>query len=119
MVRVFRQVGTLDQPMPTYEYACKACGEHHEVTQSFSDPPLAECPACGGEVRKVFHPIGVAFKGSGFYKNDSRSAGSKSSTSEAKSETKSETKTESKSESKSETKTESAPKTKSDTPAAS
>jgi putative FmdB family regulatory protein len=114
--------------MPTYEYACKACGKHHEVTQSFSDPPLAECPACGGEVRKVFHPIGVAFKGSGFYKNDSRSAGSKSSTSsETKSESKSdggsstESKSETKSESssKSESKSESAPKTKSDTPAAS
>jgi putative FmdB family regulatory protein len=59
--------------MPTYEYACKACGEHLEVVQSFKDSALTECPACGGPLRKVFGNIGVAFKGSGFYKTDSRS----------------------------------------------
>ncbi len=59
--------------MPTYEYACKACGEHLEVVQSFKDTALTECPACGGPLRKVFGNIGVAFKGSGFYKTDSRS----------------------------------------------
>ncbi len=59
--------------MPTYEYACKACGEHLEVVQSFKDDALTECPACGGPLRKVFGNIGVAFKGSGFYKTDSRS----------------------------------------------
>ena len=58
--------------MPTYEYACKACGEHLEVVQSFKDDPLTECPNCGGELRKVFSPVGIAFKGSGFYKTDSR-----------------------------------------------
>ena len=58
--------------MPTYEYACKACGEHLEVVQSFRDDPLTECPHCGGELRKVFGAIGIAFKGSGFYKTDSR-----------------------------------------------
>ena len=58
--------------MPTYEYACKSCGEHLEVVQSFKDQPLTECPACGGPLRKVFGSIGIAFKGSGFYKNDSR-----------------------------------------------
>ena len=58
--------------MPTYEYACKACGEHVEVVQSFKDDPLTECPNCGGELRKVFGAIGIAFKGSGFYRNDSR-----------------------------------------------
>ena len=58
--------------MPKYEYACKSCGEHTEVTQSFSDPPLAECPACGGPLRKVFSPPGIAFKGSGFYRTDNR-----------------------------------------------
>ena len=63
--------------MPTYEYACKSCGEHLEVVQSFKDEPLAECPNCGGNLRKVFGSIGIAFKGSGFYKTDSRS-GSKS-----------------------------------------
>ncbi len=59
--------------MPTYEYACKSCGEHLEVVQSFTDDALTVCPACGGALRKVFGNIGIAFKGSGFYKNDSRS----------------------------------------------
>ena len=61
--------------MPTYEYACKACGEHLEVVQSFKDNALTECPACGGTLRKVFGNIGITFKGSGFYKTDSRSDG--------------------------------------------
>ncbi len=60
------------QHMPTYEYACKSCGEHLEVVQSFQDDSLTTCPACGGPLRKVFGNIGIAFKGSGFYKNDSR-----------------------------------------------
>jgi putative FmdB family regulatory protein len=69
--------------MPTYEYRCRECGEHLEVVQSFSDDPLTECPACTGPLRKVFNSVGIAFKGSGFYKNDSRksSSSSKSSTS--------------------------------------
>ena len=58
--------------MPTYEYACKSCGEHLEVVQSFRDEPLRECPVCDGELRKVFSPVGISFKGSGFYRNDSR-----------------------------------------------
>jgi putative FmdB family regulatory protein len=58
--------------MPTYEYACKLCGEHLEVVQSFKDDALTECPHCGGNLRKVFGSIGIAFKGSGFYRNDSR-----------------------------------------------
>jgi putative FmdB family regulatory protein len=60
--------------MPTYEYACTSCGEHLEVVQSFRDDPLSECPACRGRLRKVFGSIGVVFKGSGFYKTDSRPA---------------------------------------------
>ncbi|MBV8297176.1 MAG: FmdB family transcriptional regulator [Acidimicrobiia bacterium] len=60
--------------MPTYEYACKECGEHVEVVQSFKDEPLTECPACGGPLRKVFAPVGIVLKGSGFYRTDSRSA---------------------------------------------
>ncbi|HLI53302.1 MAG TPA: FmdB family zinc ribbon protein [Acidimicrobiales bacterium] len=60
--------------MPTYEYACKNCGEHLEVVQSFKDEPLTECPACHGTLRKVFGSIGISFKGSGFYKTDSRAA---------------------------------------------
>jgi putative FmdB family regulatory protein len=66
--------------MPTYEYACKACGEHLEVVQSFKDNALTECPACGGQLRKVFGNIGVTFKGSGFYKTDSRSDSHKTAT---------------------------------------
>ncbi len=63
--------------MPTYEYACKTCGEHLEVAQSFKDDALTECPACGGPLRKVFGNIGITFKGSGFYRTDSRSDGRK------------------------------------------
>ena len=60
--------------MPTYEYACRECGEHLEVVQKFTDDPLTECPACQGRLRKVFGNIGISFKGSGFYKTDSRSS---------------------------------------------
>lgn len=74
--------------MPTYEYACKQCGEHLEVVQSFTDDALTECPNCSGQLRKVFGSIGVTFKGSGFYKTDSRSSSSASSGTSAKSETK-------------------------------
>jgi putative FmdB family regulatory protein len=72
--------------MPTYEYACKGCGEHLEVVQSFKDDPLTTCPHCEGELRKVFGSIGIAFKGSGFYKTDSRPAESSSSTPSSSSE---------------------------------
>ena len=65
--------------MPTYEYRCTKCGEHLEVVQSFKDAPLTECPQCAGELRKVFSPVGIVFKGSGFYKTDSRGGGKKSS----------------------------------------
>ena len=58
--------------MPTYEYACTECGKHIEVVQSMSDAPLATCAICGGRLRKVFSPIGIVFKGSGFYRTDSR-----------------------------------------------
>ena len=67
--------------MPTYEYRCRSCGHELEVVQSFSDDALTECPNCQGQLRKVFGSIGVTFKGSGFYKNDSRSSGSSTSTS--------------------------------------
>ncbi len=62
--------------MPTYEYACRNCGSHLEVVQSFSDDPLTECPHCSGPLRKVFGSIGITFKGSGFYKTDSRAGSS-------------------------------------------
>ena len=58
--------------MPTYEYRCNDCGEHLEVVQSFSDDPLTKCPSCKGKLRKVFSPVGIVFKGSGFYKTDNR-----------------------------------------------
>lgn len=58
--------------MPTYEYQCQSCGSRLEAVQSFHDPALTTCEACGGELRKVFSAVGIVFKGSGFYKNDSR-----------------------------------------------
>ena len=64
--------------MPTYEYACTSCGHHLEVSQSFSEDPLTECPSCGGPLRKVFGSIGIVLKGSGFYRTDSRSSSSRS-----------------------------------------
>ena len=65
--------------MPTYEYACKKCGERLEVMQSFSDKPLKKHKTCGGDLQKVFHPAGLIFKGSGFYVTDSRSSNRSSS----------------------------------------
>jgi putative FmdB family regulatory protein len=62
--------------VPTYEYACAECGERLEAVQKFSDDPLTECPACAGRLRKVFSPVGIVFKGSGFYRTDSRSSSS-------------------------------------------
>jgi putative FmdB family regulatory protein len=82
--------------VPTYEYACTACGHELEAVQSFSDAALTECPECGGALRKVFSAVGVVFKGSGFYKTDSRSTSSSATESAPKTETKTETKTESK-----------------------
>lgn len=58
--------------MPTYEYECTACGQHIEVFQRFSEDALTTCGVCGGVLRKVFHPAGIVFKGSGFYATDSR-----------------------------------------------
>jgi putative FmdB family regulatory protein len=60
--------------MPVYEYACTACGERTEARQNFDDPPLEECPVCGGKLRKLYSPVGIVFKGSGFYSTESRKA---------------------------------------------
>ena len=63
--------------MPTYTYACTECGHEFDIRQSFTDDPLTDCPDCAdgaGRLRKVIHPVGIAFKGSGFYKTDSRAA---------------------------------------------
>ena len=58
--------------MPTYQYTCTDCGEPVEAVQKFTDEPLSMCAACGGRLRKVFSPVGIVFKGSGFYRTDSR-----------------------------------------------
>ncbi len=62
--------------MPTYQYTCTECGEPLEAVQKFTDAPLAVCPACGGRLRKVFSAVGIVFKGSGFYRTDSRNGSS-------------------------------------------
>ena len=95
--------------MPTYQYACTACDHRFEAVQSFSEDSLTECPVCGGALRKVFSSVGIVFKGSGFYRTDSRggagvaaSSTDSSPSSDSKSDGKSDTKVETKSESKSE-----------------
>jgi len=85
--------------MPTYEYACTKCGQHVEVFQRISEPPLTTCGVCGEPLRKVFHPAGIVFKGSGFYATDSRSK-STAGASESREESKPETKGDSKGDSK-------------------
>ncbi|MEU2790115.1 FmdB family zinc ribbon protein [Streptomyces sp. NPDC007100] len=64
--------------MPTYQYQCTACGEGLEAVQKFTDDALTECPACQGRLKKVFSAVGIVFKGSGFYRNDSRGSSSSS-----------------------------------------
>ena len=105
--------------MPTYQYACTECGHAFDQVQSFSDDSLTVCPECQGRLRKVYNAVGVVFKGSGFYRNDSRGAdtsatpaASSSSSSESTSEKKSETKTESKPAAKPESKSDSKPAAK-------
>lgn len=60
--------------MPTYEYACTSCGLRFDVVQSFSEAPLETCEVCGGRLKRVFHPVGILLKGSGFYSTDNRGA---------------------------------------------
>jgi putative FmdB family regulatory protein len=72
--------------VPTYEYRCKDCDHEFDVVQSFSDAALTECPSCGGNLRKVFGNVGITFKGSGFYKTDSRSGTGNGSKSDKKSD---------------------------------
>jgi putative FmdB family regulatory protein len=64
--------------VPTYQYTCTDCGDAVEAVQKFTDAPLTECVACGGRLRKVFSPVGIVFKGSGFYRTDSRNGSSAS-----------------------------------------
>jgi putative FmdB family regulatory protein len=88
--------------MPTYQYRCTECGNELEAVQKFTDPALTECPSCTGQLRKVFNAVGVVFKGSGFYRTDSRAdkdkaaSGAKANgTSETKSDAKTDGKTDS------------------------
>jgi putative FmdB family regulatory protein len=95
--RVPAQEFVTRRTVPTYQYACTECGHAFEQFQSFSDDALTVCPECDGRLRKVFNAVGVVFKGSGFYRTDSRSSGSSSSTTSSSSDSSSTTtKTESK-----------------------
>ncbi|NDZ97145.1 FmdB family transcriptional regulator [Streptomyces sp. SID6673] len=71
--------------MPTYSYACTECDNKFDIVQSFSDDSLSECPQCTGRLRKLFNSVGIVFKGSGFYRTDSRSGSSSSETSSSSS----------------------------------
>ncbi|MFF9197368.1 FmdB family zinc ribbon protein [Streptomyces sp. NPDC014779] len=71
--------------MPTYQYQCTECGEGLEAVQKFTDDALTECPNCKGRLKKVFSAVGIVFKGSGFYRNDSRGSSSSSSPASSKS----------------------------------
>lgn len=84
--------------MPIYEYACTTCGERTEARQSFTDLPLETCEICGGKLRKLYSPVGIVFKGSGFYATDARksTASAGASSESSKTETKGDKKTESK-----------------------
>jgi putative FmdB family regulatory protein len=75
-----------DPEMPLYEYACASCNEHLEIKQRFSDLPLTSHDGCGGELRRVLQPVGIVFKGSGWYITDSRSTPSESGSSSSSSE---------------------------------
>jgi len=92
--------------VPTYQYSCTECGHFFEAVQSFSDDSLTVCPECDGRLRKVFNAVGVVFKGSGFYRTDSRgsSTASESAGSSGSSGSETATKTESKPAAKSEAK---------------
>lgn len=72
--------------MPTYAYRCTACGHEFDAVQRFSDEPIEDCPVCGAHVRRVIQPVGVVFKGSGWYINDSRKSSGESPTAAAKQE---------------------------------
>ena len=106
--------------MPTYGYRCGNCGHEFEIVQRISDEPLAVCPKCQGKLSKMLYPVGISFKGSGFYTTDYKGAGKGStgssngskSSSEGSSDSKPEAKSESKSESKPDAKSESKPDTK-------
>jgi putative FmdB family regulatory protein len=80
--------------VPTYQYSCTDCGHFFEAVQSFSEDSLTVCPQCEGKLRKVFNAVGVVFKGSGFYRTDSRSSSTASSPASSDSTSSSPTKSE-------------------------
>ena len=98
--------------MPTYEYRCVECGNRLEVFQSFASEPLTTCEVCGGRLRKVIHPVGIQFKGSGFYSTDRRASHptSRSNNKEAKAEDGSPATSDAKPETKADGKVDSSPK---------
>src|ERR1044072_3527404 len=87
MVMSASELGKREPPVPTYQYACTACDNRFDVVQSFSDASLTECSECGGKLRKLYGSVGVVFKGSGFYRTDSRSESKASSTASTSSST--------------------------------
>ena len=99
--------------MPTYVYACDSCGTQFEQFQSFKDEPLRTCPSCAGGIRRVFQPVGIVFKGSGWYITDSRKSGSATVGSEDASAKSDKPATETNTKTESTTKTESSSDTKS------
>ncbi len=102
--------------MPTYSYACTECDNKFDIVQSFSDDALTECPQCTGRLRKLFNSVGIVFKGSGFYRTDSRSGSSSSDT--ASSSSSSDSSTSSSSSSSSDSSASSSSTTKTDSKAA-
>ena len=101
--------------MPTYGYKCGNCGHQFEIVQRISEEPLKVCPQCQGKLSKVLYPVGISFKGSGFYSTDYKSAGKDSAASANGSASSSEKSGESKPEAKSESKADPKPESKSDT----
>jgi putative FmdB family regulatory protein len=99
-----------EELVPTYQYACTECGEPLEVVQKFTDAALTECPACAGRLRKIFSPAAIVFRGSGFYRTDSRKSSTATTTPAKESAKKSETTTETKKESTSGSSSKSSPK---------
>ncbi|WP_431840811.1 FmdB family zinc ribbon protein [Gordonia hongkongensis] len=107
--------------MPTYSYACTECDNKFDIVQSFSDDSLTECPQCAGRLRKLFNSVGIVFKGSGFYRTDSRpgsSSDTSTSSSDSSSSSSSSSSTDSPSSSSKSDSASSASSTKSETKAA-
>jgi putative FmdB family regulatory protein len=82
--------------VPTYSYACTACEHHFDTVQKFTEPSLTDCPECSGRLRKLFSSVGIVFKGSGFYRTDSRASSSDKPSSNGKSESSTKDKSDSK-----------------------